>query len=242
MGERPLLTVAHRAGNSIATLREALDAGVDLVEGDVHRHGRVLEMRHWKALGPDLLWDRWALARRRDLVLPDLAAVLDGLASDGPDDPAGGDGRDRRGAGDRLMLDLKGVHRGLGPAIAAQLRAAAPGAAITVCARNWWLLGAFAGDPHVRLVLSAGSRLGLRRLRARLRVARRTRGVVGVSVHRGLLTPAVVAELHGAVDRVLTWPVDEPAALADARRLGVSGVISKNLPLLRGVIDRSGPA
>jgi glycerophosphoryl diester phosphodiesterase len=42
-----------------------------------------------------------------------------------------------------------------------------------------------------------------------------------------------VAELHASVATVLTWPVDTEAELDAARRLGVSGVISKNLPLLR---------
>jgi len=31
-----MLAVAHRSGNTVAGLRAALDAGVDLVEADVH--------------------------------------------------------------------------------------------------------------------------------------------------------------------------------------------------------------
>jgi hypothetical protein len=34
----------------------------------------------------------------------------------------------------------------------------------------------------------------------------------------------------------MTWPVDTSAALATARRLGVDGVISKNLDLLAQVL------
>ena len=139
------------------------------------------------------------------------------------------------GAG-RLMLDLKGVHVNLAPTLAAALRAAVPGAAVWICTQHWWMLPRFAADPEVRLVLSAGSRRGLRRLRATLRAGRALSGdhpAAGVSVRRDLLTPAAVAELHGSVPTVLTWPVDTETELADARRLGVSGVISKNLPLLR---------
>jgi glycerophosphoryl diester phosphodiesterase len=94
------------------------------------------------------------------------------------------------------------------------------------------MLGAFAADPHVRVVLSAGSRRGLRRLRARLG----RRPAFGACVRRELLTPAVVGELHHGADVVLTWPVDTPDALEDAVRLGVSGVISKDLALLREIV------
>jgi glycerophosphoryl diester phosphodiesterase len=134
------------------------------------------------------------------------------------------------GAG-RLMLDLKGVHPGLAPAVAAELRATVAGAPVVICTQHWWMLGAFAPDPHVRLVLSAGSRRGLARLRARLR--RRSARPFGVSVRRDLLTPPAVDALRAAVEHVFTWPVDTEEHLADARRLGVTGVIGKNLAVLR---------
>ncbi|MGH8774238.1 MAG: glycerophosphodiester phosphodiesterase [Jiangellaceae bacterium] len=220
---RHLLAVAHGSGNDVAALRDALAAGVDLVEADVRQYRRTLEVRHTKTLGPHLLWDRWVLLRRRDVVLPDLAAVLD--AADGDH---------------RLMLDLKGAHRELAPAVAGLLRAVAPGTPVSVCARNWWMLAAFADNPAVRLNLSAGSRRGLRRLRALVRAAEPPwpgcRPPVGVCVRRALLTPLVVAELRNTVDHVLTWPVDTQAELADARSLGVTGVISRSLPLLREVL------
>jgi glycerophosphoryl diester phosphodiesterase len=41
------LAIAHRAGNSIAALRRALDAGVDLVEADVRYFRGVPEIRTW---------------------------------------------------------------------------------------------------------------------------------------------------------------------------------------------------
>jgi glycerophosphoryl diester phosphodiesterase len=56
--------------------------------------------------------------------------------------------------------------------------------------------------------------------------------VDGVSVRRSLLTPETVDRLHRGTDLVMTWPVDTPDALEDARRLGVDGVISKDLDLL----------
>jgi glycerophosphoryl diester phosphodiesterase len=222
-----MLTIAHRAGNGLATLRAALATGIDLVEADVHRYKRTLEIRHRKWLGPALLWERDELVRRSAVEVPVLSAVL---ATAGP------------AAVGRLMLDLKGVHPGLAPAVAAELRATVPDVPVVICTQHWWMLRAFAPDPHVRLVLSAGSRRGLARLRVRLarsRLAgaepREAAQWFGVSVRRDLLTPPGVAALRDTVEHVLTWPVDTDDDLADARRLGVTGVIGKNLPLLTGL-------
>ena len=208
-----MLTIAHRAGNSLATLRAALATGVDLIEADVHSYRRRLEIRHRKWLGPTMLWDTGEVVRRRAVEVPILAAVL---AAAGP-----------AHAG-RLMLDLKGLHPGLAPAVAAGLRTAVPDAPTVICTRHWWMLRAFAGDPHVRIVFSAGSRRELGLLLPRLRSAR----AFGVSVRRDLLTPPAVEALRACVEHVMTWPVDTAADLAYARRLGVTGVIGRNLEVL----------
>ncbi|MDG4824570.1 glycerophosphodiester phosphodiesterase [Asanoa sp. WMMD1127] len=207
-----LLSVAHRAGNSLTDLRAALAAGVDLVEADVHLYRGVLEVRHRKAIGPHLYWEQWTqVDRRRDLVVPTLPEVLATAAGD-----------------PRLMLDLKGPSLAVAPQVAETLRAYAPGVPLAVCTKQWAMLDAFAGQPHVRRVLSASDPVQLARLRARLRRGR----VDGVSIRLRLLTEAVVEELRRSTDTVLAWPVDTPAALEQARRIGVTGVISKSLPLL----------
>jgi glycerophosphoryl diester phosphodiesterase len=213
MDDRRLLTVAHRAGNTIAGLRAALQAGVDLVEADVHLFRNVLEVRHHKAIGRHLYWEqRWEVNRRRTLVLPELADVLAA---------AGGD--------PRLMLDLKGPALAVAHRVAALLRDVAPETPLTVCTKQWRMLDAFDGLPQVRRVLSVNNPVQLSRLRARLR----RRPAFGVSIRRQLLTPAIVAELRRATNVVMVWPVDTEAALRHARTLGVTSVISKNLPLLR---------
>jgi glycerophosphoryl diester phosphodiesterase len=209
---RPLLAVAHRAGNDLAFLRAALDVGVDLVEADIYLFRNALELRHHKAIGPHLLWDEGRFTRRRDAALHGLRELLAAM----PGDP-------------RIMLDLKGPNRTLGPAVAAVLREDAPGVPITVCATRWSMLDAFDGDPHVRQVLSVSNRASLYRLRARLR----RRPAFGVSILLRLLSPGIVTELRRSVEEVLVWPVDSPAALQRARRLGVTGVTSKNLALLK---------
>lgn len=209
-----MLAIAHRSGNTIAGLREALDAGVDLVEADVHAYRGLLEVRHHKNLGPTHLWDKWEIVPRTNFVRVELLDLLDQVGND-----------------PRLMLDLKGVRRGLAPAVAGALHARAPGVAFTVCTKHWWMLDAF--DPTVRQVLSASNRVSLARLRRRLA----TNPAYGVSVALPLLNPQLVARLKARVEVVMTWPVDTPAALTTARRLRVDGVISKNLDLLADVLS-----
>jgi glycerophosphoryl diester phosphodiesterase len=210
-----LLAVAHRAGNNLADLQAALAAGVDLVEADIRLFRGALEVRHHRTLGPHLLWDKWHLARRRDTELPELREVLGTLAGD-----------------PRVMLDLKGTDAALAPRVAALLREVAPGQPHTVCTKDWRMFAAFQGDPHVRQVFSASNRTQLNRLRALLR----RQPAFGVSIRQRLLTPALVAELRGQVEHVLVWPVDTPEALDHARWLGVTGVISKDLSLLRQIL------
>ncbi|MFI7065246.1 hypothetical protein ACIBL3_29925 [Kribbella sp. NPDC050124] len=206
----PQLAVAHRAGNDLDTLRAALAGGADLVEADIHVFRRRLEVRHLKSLGPWWLWDQGIFVRRRDTQLLQLEELL--AAADG--DP-------------RLLLDLKGIH----PGLAKRLAAALPTGTVTLCTQHWWMLDAFSDLAHVRLVLSAGSRRGLRRLRKRLR----TRPAYGACVHRRLLTPDLVTELRRGAERVFTWPVDTQDDRDHAKYLGVDGVIGKDLSLLRGV-------
>jgi glycerophosphoryl diester phosphodiesterase len=209
-----MLAIAHRSGNTVAGLREALDAGVDLVEADVHAYRGRLEVRHHRSMaGLPFLWDRDGVIRRRPhhrLVLADLVEAL--------------------GDDHRLMIDLKGVHPRLAPKVARLLRESSPGRSLSVCTKSWWMLDAF--DVPVQRVLSAATRRGLARLLARVEAA----PVHGVSVRLSLLTPEVVDQLHRGTDLVMAWPVDTPEALAQARRVGADAVISKDLDLLRGLV------
>ncbi|MET7420107.1 glycerophosphodiester phosphodiesterase [Dactylosporangium sp. NPDC005555] len=213
-----MVLVAHRAGNNLADLRGALDARVDLVEADVHLYRGALEMRHAKAVGRHVLWEPWRdVTRRRDVTVPLLAEVLAAAAGDA-----------------RLMLDLKGPFLGVAPLTAAALREAAPGAPVAVCSRQWRMLDAFEDQPHIRRIYSAGNQREL----ARTRVLVRRRRVDGLSIRLSLLTPQLVEELHRHTDLVMVWSVDTEEALAKATSLGVSGVISKNLPMLRRLAER----
>jgi glycerophosphoryl diester phosphodiesterase len=208
---RPIV-VAHRAGNDVRTLRRAFELGADLVEADVHAYRGRLEVRHRKTLGPWWLWDRGEFLLRRDAEVFELEHLLAAAAGD-----------------PRLMLDLKGVHPRLAPRLGRVLAAAAPDTTVTICSQHWWMFSALRDAANLRLVLSAGSRRGLRRLRSRLR----RQPAYGACVPRRLLTPETVADLRQSAEAVFTWPVDTAADLADAHRLGVDAVIGKDVGVLR---------
>ncbi|MEU4236075.1 glycerophosphodiester phosphodiesterase [Actinoplanes sp. NPDC026619] len=211
-----MLAVAHRGGNSVAGLSAALAAGVDLVEVDVQLYRGALEVRHSRAVGSRLLWDRAdGFTRRREL--PELEEILA---------VAGGD--------PRLMLDLKGRSLEMAARVAESLRVRAHGVPVAVCTKEWAMLDTFAADPNVKRIFSAANAAQVARLLARMRGQR----VDGVSIRLRLLTPPVMAELRRATDLILAWPVDSASDLARAEHLGVTGAISKSLPLLDALVRR----
>ena len=213
---RGMLAVAHRGGNTLAGLRAALDAGVDLVEADIHLYRGALEVRHSRAIGPRHYWDRsTGVTRRRDAVVPELEEVL--AVADG--DP-------------RLMLDLKGPSLAVAGRVAERLRSLRPGVPVAVCTKQWRMLDAFAGDANVRRILSAANTRQLTRLRARLQGER----AHGVSIRLRLLTPEIVAELRRSTELILAWSVDTEPELDRSFELGVTGVISKNMALLNRLL------
>jgi hypothetical protein len=215
---RPL-AIAHRAGNSLAGLRAANELGVDVIECDVHRHRGRLEVRHLKTAGPlPFLWDRWELASASAprLGLHELLAA------------------EHHGA--VVMLDVKGRRLATARAVTDSLSRLAPDRPVLVCGRFWPGVEELARLPSVRPVLSARNKLELARLRRRLATRGGPPPPYGVSVHRSLLDRDVVEELHGAVEVVMTWPVDDLATLDVVVGLGVSGVISESDEVLAQVL------
>ena len=164
-------------------------------------------------MGPvPLLWDRWQLAPgwRPRLQLEAL------LAAAAPNT--------------ELMLDLKGRGAGLSRRVAEAL--VARPARVTVCARNWALLEELEGLEGVRLVHSVGSRRQLRALRRRFAGRR----LAGVSIHRDLLDPSIVAELRARADMVITWPVSSAEEARALAGWGVSGVITERFDTLAAAL------
>jgi glycerophosphoryl diester phosphodiesterase len=205
------LVLAHRAGNDLACLRSAEDAGADVVEADVRIAGGRLEVRHLKAVGPlPLLWDRWELHARSGpcLRLDEL------LAAARPET--------------RLMLDLKGVDVRLARLVAECVERHGAAERVVVCSRFWPMVDRFEAA-GARRVYSAGNRIQLAGLRSRLR--RLTAD--GVSIRSSFLDAPLVRELRERVACVMTWPVHGAAELERLRGIGVNGLICDDLSLVR---------
>ena len=210
-----MLAVAHRAGNDLETLRAAALLGADVIEADVHLSGGRLEVRHEKSLHPlPWRWDKWQLypVAEEQLLLEHLMDALPPKQT--------------------VMLDLKGVGR-VGPEVVRHLHARSPQHPILVCARWWPSVAPFRAPPWAQVLLSARGRSELMRLRRLLRTGT---APDGVSMHLSLLTPALVAEIKQRVPLVLTWPVDDGASLDRAEHVGVDGVITKDLEIVRAVV------
>jgi glycerophosphoryl diester phosphodiesterase len=227
MDDVPVLAVAHRAGNSLAGLRTATELGADVIECDVHQDRGRLEVRHLKSAGPlPFLWDRWELAPASAPRLG-LAELLEA---------------NRRGA--VFMLDLKGRRTSAARAVAELLHGEGHHRPILVCGRHWPSVDVLAELPYVRPVLSAGNRWELTRLHQRLAQSRAgpraESGVAvhGVSVHRTLLDRDVVARLREHVELVMTWPVNDMAALDAVLEVGATGVISDEPEVLVELLAR----
>lgn len=222
---RQPLAIAHRAGNSLAGLHLANELGVDVIECDVRRGREHLEVRHLKSAGPlPFLWDRWELvpASAPRLGLHEVLAAQQ--------------------HGTRFMLDLKGGRRGgMAATLAQLLHRGAEQQEVLACGRQWGVIDSLVELPYVRRILSARNRVELTRLRRRL--GSPPRGALpeyGVSVHRSLLDREVVAELHRSVEVVMTWPVNDMAALDHVLDIGVSGVISDEAAVLAELLRRRG--
>jgi glycerophosphoryl diester phosphodiesterase len=202
-------------------MRRANELGVDVIECDVRRGRDQLEVRHLKSAGPlPFLWDRWEIASASAprLGLAELFAAEQ--------------------HGTVFMLDVKGRHVGMAAAVGELLRAA-HGHPVIVCGRSWAAVDRIGVLPAVRPVLSARNRFELRRLRRRLAEPHEGRAApYGVSVHRSLLDPALVSELHRSVEVVMTWPVNDLEALDEVLDLGVSGVISDEDDVLIELLRR----
>jgi glycerophosphoryl diester phosphodiesterase len=213
-----VLAIAHRAGNSLAGLEHANDLGADVIECDVHRYRGRLEVRHLKTAGPlPFLWDRWEVA---SAWAPRLG--LDELVR-----------ADQSGT--TFMLDLKGRRHGTARAVAELLHEIEHSVPLLACGRWWPAVDGLAAElDYVRPVLSARTRVELRRLRRRLREGPAPHGV---SVHASLLDRPLVGELGARVQVVMTWPVNDLPTLDTVLGYGVTGVISDEPGVLAAVVS-----
>jgi hypothetical protein len=212
---RPLAS-AHRAGNSVQEARHAASLGCDLIETDIWLHNGRLDLRHMHRLGPlPILWERWKVRiERTRLSLSDLLGAVDESSL--------------------LFLDLKGDHPGLGSAIVEELRHRAPGRRVALCGRNYPQLDAVIDEPEVTVFYSVGEQKEFAAAWPRLEQMEWP----AISIHRKLLTPAVMERLNAMSATVICWDVH---TIDQARRLyemGVDGFTSDNLQMLRCIVEQ----
>ena len=220
-----VFAIAHRAGNSLAGLREAHRADADVVECDVHEHRGRLEVRHLQTAGPvPFLRDLWGHASGSASRL-ELEEVLRA---------------DQRPT--RFMLDLKGTTVETGRSAAELLHRIGHRDEVWACGRYWPSVERLAELPWVRPVLSARTRLGRAALEQRLSV-RALPAPYGVSLHVSLLDQPFVELLRERVEVVMTWPVNTVATLERVVGLGVNGIITDEpaiLSAVRGTVANRG--
>jgi glycerophosphoryl diester phosphodiesterase len=208
--ERRYYAIAHRAGNNLHHLEEALHAGVDAIECDLwHADGR-LAVRHERKLpGLPVLYDRWYIRWAwGELNLRALLREID-FRSD-------------------LFLDIK----------SATLRAAEPVLALCednesmlprtmFCSRHWRLLDRLAAaETGMRMFYSVGKR---REIAPLLDRCRRPMPPAGTSIRHTLLSRELVAELHAAGLQVFAWVVNNRNRLDELVAWGVDGIIADDV-------------
>ena len=212
---RPL-AIAHRAGNDLAFARRAFTLGCDMVETDIWRYRRRLELRHLKTMGPiPLLWDRWTLRPGWTTRL-ELRHLLDATSPE-----------------HLLLLDLKGKDPHLARAIVEDIRDSQPDRRIVLCGRTWPQLDEVADDPEVTVFYSVGSDQELAAVWTRLdRMAH-----PAVSIHSRYVTADLMRRFRQIGTTVVTWAVDTYEHARALWELGVDGFTSDNLDMLAHIAE-----
>ncbi len=217
---RGYYAIAHRAGNNLHHLEEALSAGVDAIECDFwHDRGR-LSLRHERKLPAlPVLYDRWYLrfSFGDELNLPELLREINFRAE--------------------LFLDVKSSTTLAADAVLSLYHdheAMMP--ATSVSSRQWSLLDRLAQtETRLQTFYSIGRDAGVDAL------LRRTDGQLrptGTSIRHTLLSAEVVQRLHDAGLLVYAWTVNNRHRAADLLSWGVDGIISDDTELFAAVEAR----
>ena len=206
-GGRDFYAIAHRAGNNLHAVEDALTSGADAIECDFwHANGR-LALRHERKLPAiPVFVDKWylrfgfgELSLRRLLQAINMRTdiYLD-IKSKTP-----------RAA--EAVIDLYHDHEAMMPPA-------------RVSSHEWTLLDRIAeAGTEMRVFYSVGNAA---RLEALLRRAERDHPPRGASVRHTLLSPERVTELHAAGIEIYAWTVNLEDRARDLLSWGVDGIIS----------------
>jgi len=218
----PLITIAHRAGNSRALLREALASSVDAVEADLRLDGSRLVARHDRRfpLLP-LYYDKW-YARWRSEPQVDLNEILDCL-----------DGKAS------LFVDIKSTSTRALDMLLATLRRRRVVAGTRISGTYWHLLRRLhEEEPGLRLHYTIGDEESLDRFQ---RLLEGGESASGVSIHEALVDEELAARFQARGIEVVAYHVDQLARAQQLREWGVSGITSGDLALLRALKGHGPP-
>jgi glycerophosphoryl diester phosphodiesterase len=218
----PLITIAHRAGNSRVLLREALESGVDAVEADLRLDGKRLVSRHDRRfpLLP-LFYDKW-YARWRSEPQVDLDEILDRL-----------DGKAS------LFVDIKSTSARALDMLLATLRRWQVVAGTRISGTYWHLLRRLhEEEPGLRLHYTIENPESLDRFRQLLGGSE---DMSGVAIHEALVDEDLAARFRARGIEMVVYHVDELARAQQLREWGVSGITSDDFALLRALKEQAPP-
>ena len=202
-----VLGVAHNAGNNLETLSTALRYGADVIEIDV-------------------ISARGRLMAGRDQPLPQLARqVFQG--------PTLAEAWDRAAAADIVKLDLKQTDRGFLDDLVAFLTPHAKSRRVMISSGDASSLRYLHSRlPDLTMLFSANGPDAVHQLESDPALQK---AVGGASVFQGLIDANLVAWLHQHKLLTLAWTVNDGPRLNQLVRLGVDGITTANLAILRAL-------
>lgn len=209
---RGYYAIAHRAGNNLHHLEEALATGVDAIECDFwHAHGHLVLRHERKLPALPVFYDRWYLRfAMGELKLPELLREINHRAD--------------------LFLDIKSATPLAADAVLELYRDNESMMPRTlVSSREWKLLDRLAAEgTEMRMFYSVGRASALEALLRRAALAPRP---AGTSIRQTLLTADVIRRLHDAGLEAYAWTVNNPHRAAELLAWGVDGLIFDDVRL-----------
>jgi hypothetical protein len=202
-----VLGVAHNAGNNLGTLSTALHYGADVMETDViSARGQLVAGRnHW-----------WAWLARQVFRGPTLVQAWDGAA-----------------AAEIIKLDLMQTDRGFLDDLVAFLAPRARSRHVMISSRDLSaLLYLHSRLPDVTMLFSVAGPDAVHQLKSDSAL----QGAIGgASVFQGLVDANLVTWMHGHRLVILAWTVNDSERFNHLVRLGVDGITTGNLAILRAL-------
>ena len=238
---RPLVRIAHAGGGSLAApnslegIERSLSYGIEMIELDVRstRDGRLV-LSHDDVIGHTSI----------------AASAFDDLRQARPEIASLDDALDVVAGRTTLNLDIKDA-----PSmsrVGATVRAhGAVDRCIVSCLERPWLMALSDLEPSIPAFLSYPADRGgasqkpwlkpvvsgvvsLMRMTMATRLPRMIRGLdgTGVTLYHPLITPRLVALVHGMRLSLYAWTVDDPARMRQLVEMGVDGITSNRPDLL----------